>query len=456
MNLDFLKIIDEKADFLGDLSDYIWEHPELSFEEFACTEKYIEVLEAEGFTVEKNLAGISTAFSGRYGSGKPVIGLLGEFDALASLSQKAECCTQEAIVSGGSGQGCGHNYLGVGSFAAAIAVKKYLEETGASGTVIFYGCPAEEGGSGKAFMARDHVFDELDAAITWHPDSQYGIRPRDSLANYKVLYKFDGIASHAGGQPHLGRSALDAVELMDIGVNYLREHITDRCRIHYAITDAGGIAPNVVQAHAEVLYLMRAPSNAEVEDLYKRINNIAEGAALMTGTKASHVFIKGCSNYLNNQTMAWAMNDVIKEIPMPEYTEEELEFGRKFVTTALAGFPKTDPVNPYSTTITEYTGPTLTQGSTDVGDVSWVCPTLQFMGATNIKGTPNHSWQQVAQGKNSVGKKATLWIGKCMAAAAVKLLQEPDYLAAAKAEHKETVGPDGYKCPIPEGVKPGC
>ena len=237
----YLDIIDEKAQMLDDAMDFIWDHPETAFAEFESAKCLCDLLEKEGFTVEKNLANIETAFSGRFGSGKPVIGVLGEFDALSGMGQVSGVCEQKPD-GHEAGHGCGHNLLGVGSLGAALVMKNYLEKTGREGTVIYFGCPGEEGGSGKAFMARDGVFDELDAALSWHPYSKNGVRIRTSLANCQVLYKFDGKAAHAGLQPHLGRSALDAVELMDVAVNYLREHIPSDHRIHYAITDAGGFS----------------------------------------------------------------------------------------------------------------------------------------------------------------------------------------------------------------------
>ena len=235
-------------------SDAVWDHPETAFQEFKSTEILCELLEKEGFSVERNLAGIQTAFSGRFGHGKPVVGILGEFDALSGLSQESESIEKVPVCEGEPGHGCGHNLLGAGSVAAAIAVKEYLEKNGKEGTVVFFGCPGEEGGSGKGFMARDGVFDELDFAISWHPGDQNEVSVGSSLANYQVFYRFFGTASHAAACPELGRSALDAVELMNTGVQYLREHAIQEARIHYAITNTGGYSPNVVQPFAEVLY----------------------------------------------------------------------------------------------------------------------------------------------------------------------------------------------------------
>ena len=265
-NLDFLSVVDEKKQLLEDTALFLWEHPETAFTEFESAKYLCKVLRDEGFEVTENLAGISTAFCGRFGSGKPVIGLLGEFDALSGLNQ-TPVATEKCSCGGEAGHGCGHNLLGTGSLGAAIAAKRYLEMTGKPGTVIYYGCPGEEGGSGKAFMARDGVFDELDAALCWHPSAMNAVRSLTGLANCQVLYKFDGRAAHAGLNPHLGRSALDAVELMNVGVNFVREHMPITNRVHYAITNAGGMSPNVVQPYAEVLYLCRATTNKGAKEL---------------------------------------------------------------------------------------------------------------------------------------------------------------------------------------------
>ena len=446
--------VEKKAALLEETSRYLWENPETAFTEYKSAAWLCRVLREEGFTVEENLAGIDTAFSGTYGSGRPVIGILGEYDALSGLSQVAGV-TERQSAGGESGHGCGHNNLGIGSLAAAIAIKEYLKATGKSGTVIYYGCPGEEGGSGKAFMARDGVFDGLDAALCWHPSDETKIRTNRSLANYQVLYKFDGVASHAGGKPELGRSALDAVELMNTGVQYLREHIPSSCRVHYAITDAGGFSPNVVQAHAEVLYLIRAVDNKIVRELYERVNDIAEGAALMTGTKASREFIKACSNVVMNTAMQKVLYDKMVEIGSPVPTEEEIAYARELTLKALSHVPAADPDHPIWWEIGPYTEyEEQKHGSTDVGDVSWVCPTAQIYTATKARGTPGHSWQETAQGLNTNAIRRTLYASKVLAACALELLTDPELLAEAQAEHRRRVGPAGYEAPIPKGVMP--
>ena len=345
--------------------------------------------------------------------------------------------------------------IGTASLGAAIAIKRFLETQKCPGTVILFGCPGEEGGSGKAFMARDGVFDELDAALCWHPDENTGVRVQTSLANCQVLYKFNGKAAHAGAEPHLGRSALDAVELMDVGANYLREHMIDQARVHYAITDAGGFSPNVVQPHAEVLYLIRAPRSAQVKELYERVNDIARGAALMTGTTVEIDFVKACSDTILNDTLQRVLYEKMAQIGVPEITEADEAFARELTETALMEYPKADPVHPIHDELLPYTGQIEYEcGSTDVGDVSWVCPTVQAKAATWAFGTPCHSWQAVTQGIMPLAHKMTLYIAKSLAAMGAELMVNAELLERAKQEHRRLVGPEGYVCPIPQGVKP--
>lgn len=454
LDLNFLSVLDEKAEFLYRFSDDIWAHPETAFTEFHAAERYCAVLRSEGFAVTEGLAGIPTAFSGRFGSGRPVIGILAEFDALSGLSQEGGL-TEQRSAGGDCGHGCGHNLLGMASLGAAMAVKRFLEENKCPGTVILYGCPGEEGGSGKAFMARDGVFDELDAALCWHPDEVTGVGVQTSLANCQVLYKFTGKAAHAGGEPHLGRSALDAVELMDIGANYLREHMIDQARVHYAITDTGGFSPNVVQPHAEVLYLIRAPHSAQVKELYERVNNIARGAALMTGTTVEIDFVKACSDTVLNDTLQRALYEKMAQIGVPEITAADEAYARELTQKALMEYPKADPAHPIHAELLPYTGQIEYEcGSTDVGDVSWLCPTVQAKTVTWAFGTPGHSWQTVTQGVMPLAHKMTLYAAKSLAALGAELMGNAGLLAQAKQEHRRLVGPEGYVCPIPQGVRP--
>ena len=466
-------LLDNETENFCALSDKIWEIPETAFLEYESTAVLVKALKDYGFEVTEKVAGIDTAFSGRYGSGKPVIGILGEYDALSGLSQKSCLLTKEPIVSGGAGHGCGHNLLGVGALAAAVAIKEYIKESGCSGTVIFYGCPGEEGGSGKAFMARDGVFDELDCAITWHPWDTNRTSNESSLANYQVAYKFKGISSHAASSPHLGRSALDAVELMNVGVQFLREHMLDSARIHYAITDAGGFSPNVVQPKAEVLYLIRAKDNTYLAELYQRVNKIAQGAALMTETELEIDFIKACSNFVCNDTLMQVMQQSLEENAPPTYTDEEIAFARdiqnslenkangylsqsgRYANAADRKFildqmdkPIFDFVWPFANVEGDL------GGSTDVGDVSWICPTVQLMTATKPALVPGHSWQMTGVGKSSIAHKGMMYAAKIMADTAIRLIEDPEKLEAAKADLETRLGGAKYECAIPKQVRP--
>lgn len=451
--MDILSVIDEKQPLLTALADAIWDHPETAFTEFYAAEQICDALRSEGFQVTENLAGISTAFCGRYGTAKPVIAFLGEYDALSGLDQKSG--STHKCGNGSNGHGCGHHLLGVGSLGAAIAVKRYLEESGTQGSVIYYGCPGEEGGSGKAFMAREGVFDAADAAFSWHPDQENAVYTRTSLANCQVLYRFDGVAAHAATHAHLGRSALDAVELMNIGVNFLREHMPTDARIHYAITNTGGSAPNVVQAQAEVLYLIRSADTAQLEELYGRVNQIAQGAALMTGTTVSRETIKACSNTVLNHTLQQLLYEKMQQLGLPVLSETDISFAKSLTENALMQLPDADPTHPFAQDIKPYLGEvTPSCGSTDVGDVSWICPTAQILTAAFAKGTPAHSWQIVTQGKLPAAHNAMLYASKVLACAAVEILGNPEILDRAKAEHAQRTGTNGYRCPIPAGLQP--
>lgn len=453
------------------ISKHIWDHPETRYLEFESSRFLADELEKEGFYVERGVGGIETAFIATYGEHKPVIGFLGEFDALSGLSQKAESTVQEALEPGGVGHGCGHNLLGTGSLASAYAVKAYLEENNINGTVKFYGCPAEEGGSGKTFLVREGVFDGLDIALTWHPSYVNTIMSLSSLANYQVYFRFKGIASHAANSPHLGRSALDAVELMNVGANYLREHIIPEARIHYAITNTGGLSPNVVQSEAEVLYLIRAPKVAQVDEIYKRVCKIAEGAALMTETEMSLVFDKACSNYEPNRTLENVLYTKLQEAGAIHPTEDEKRFAEG-IWQSLSEGEKNNFVGGmesfgYKGDGSEFEGKYLADiisdyvpsdavmpGSTDVSDVSWVVPTAQLTAATCALGTPLHTWQMVSQGTSPFAHSGMLLAAQAMAETAIHLFENEEVLRMAKDEHKKRRAKEPYFSPIPKDVQP--
>ena len=463
-----ISAIEENKNTFTDLSDRIWEYAELSLKEFKSTEDCCTTLESLGFEVERNVANIPTAFLGKWGSGRPVIGILGEYDALSGLSQVGGSIQKEELVKGGCGHGCGHNMLGAGSLAAAYGVKEYLKSTGKSGTVIFYGTPGEEGGAGKAFMAKEGLWYDLDAAITWHPGDVNEVTVGTCNSCIQILYKYKGVAAHAAGDPEDGRSALDAVELMNIGVQYLREHTKDDARIHYAIIDGGGPSPNVVQPTASVLYMIRSKLVKDALSLTERVDKIADGAALMTETEYERVCIDGCSNTLPNSTLEELMERNMLSVPLPEYTAEELEYAKalkstyKSSTTPSTAAMYDKKVKCEIDILTEnntkainnfyckrYTGYHFSPGSTDVGDVSWQTPTVQIMTACFTAGAPGHSWQNVSLGKSSIGHKGLIYAAKVMASSVVELFESPELLKKAKEEFLEAAS-DGYYCPIPK------
>ena len=324
--------VEEKKEVICRAADQIWEYAELSLQEEKSAAYYCRVLREEGFLVEEGICNIPTAFAASFGTGSPRIGILAEYDALSGLSQEAGCTEPREHIPGGCGHGCGHNLLGAGAMAAAIGIKAYLEKSKKPGTVILYGCPGEEGGAAKAFMARDGLWKSLDAALTWHPEDVNEVNTGSSNSCIQTQYKFSGVASHAAGAPEKGRSALDAVELMNIGVQFLREHTSDKARIHYAITDTGGVSPNVVQPKASVLYMVRSNHVAEAVELQERVDRIAQGAALMTDTKVEKKFIDGLADTVPNSVLEQVLYDNFKELGVPSYTQEELEFA-----DALAG-----------------------------------------------------------------------------------------------------------------------
>ncbi len=468
-----LAAIEEKAPLVCAVADDVWEYAELSLQEERSAARYCQALSAEGFAVERGICGIDTAFAASYGSGRPVIGFLAEYDALSDLSQKPGSLTREELSSGGCGHGCGHNLLGAGCFAAALGVKNYLEQTGCPGTVVLYGCPGEEGGAAKAFMAREELWRGLDAALTWHPDDTNEVLTGSNNACIQTQFKFTGVAAHAAGDPDRGRSALDAVELMNMGVQFLREHMSDRARIHYAITDAGGRSANVVQAKASVLYMVRSDRVAEAVELQKRVDKIARGAALMTETDFEKQFIDGTADTVPNHTLETVLYENFRQLGVPAHTAEELAFANALAET----YPGADHIpgtgaacdsdiaeqvaalraengtamNDFLAPI--YQGGAFRPGSTDVGDVSWQCPTVQIHVAAWPNGCPGHSWQVVSCGRTDIGRKAAIHAGKVLCAGAIDLLTDPALLAEARTEFERRTK-EGYTCPIPPDAVP--
>ena len=421
--------IDSKKEYYVEISNKIWEFAEPRFQEYRSSELLQHVLKQAGFSIKADLAGEKTAFIAEYGSGKPVIAFLGEFDALPGLSQKADVAERIPVHTDSCGHGCGHQLIGTGTLASAIALKDFMKEHNLQGTIRYYGCPAEENAGGKAFLVRDGYFNDCDLALCWHPEQGRRACYGSTKANFRVFFTFHGTPAHASMCPELGRSALDAVELMDVGVNYMREHMIDEARIHYAITDTGGDAPNVVQSRAQVLYAIRAPKI----------------------------------------TLADHMNAYLEKLGPITYTEEEYAYAQKF-QQSLSDQDK----NQLPTIARDYFGPKAAEVmkkpifepmayqnlysdlkySTDVGDVSWLVPTVHLNIPTFAAGTALHSWQAVAQGKSSIAQKGMLYAAKIMALTAIDFLQKPELVNKAREELTKTLNGETYPNPLPKDLKP--
>ena len=466
-------LVASQADAAVALAKEIWNYAELSYEEVRSAAALMEALKKEGFAIEEGIAGIPTAFTATFqnGSGKPVVGFLAEYDALAGLSQKAGCPVQEAVEPGGAGHGCGHNLLGAGCYAAAVALKDYLVKENKDGTVIFFGCPAEEGAGSKQFIARAGYFDNVDFAYTWHPETINEVGSKGSVAIMGANFTFTGVAAHAGAEPHLGRSALDAVELMNVGCNYLREHMIDAARIHYAYSDAGGSAPNVVQSCAVIKYEVRAPKVSQVQELFTRVVDVAKGAALMTGTKMQYEITMAFSDYTANRTLGAVVDQCFRELGAPDWTEEDYALAAGFLRTyprsTMAGIreklgtyfapeeldkalekPLDSMVHPFNPKETGYNS-----GSTDVGDVGYATPTVMFHVATACLGNVGHSWQNTAFACSDIGMKGMLRAAEVMTFSAIRTMAQPELIRKAKEELIRKNG-GKYRCPLPDYVAP--
>lgn len=466
-------IIEAKREIFIEAADRIWGTPETRFATKESVKEYYRILEVEGFDIEKGVADMEHSFVATYGSGSPVIGILAEYDALDNLSQVADLAEPKPAEVGGNGHGCGHNLLGTGALTGAVGIKELIKQNDIQGTIKLFGCPAEESGYGKAFMARDGIFDGIDVALAWHPMDQTAAWGDSSLAVYQIYYNFKGVAAHAAAAPEKGRSALDAAELMNVGVQFLREHIIDEARIHYAFMDVGGASANVVQPSSSLYYFIRAPKVEQAEEIYKRVNKIAEGAALMTETELEIVFDSACANYIPNKALTTAMYENLKEITPMELTAEEVAYEQKYFDTvpevtkqalyqrARGAFPESSEEEiaeiatmPLNTKLFPLSFSDKTSGSTDVGDVSWVVPTAQVIISCEPQGTPPHSWQWVANGKSSVAHKGLLSAGKAIAMTAYDVLTNPELLKQAKEEHAKVLNGQKYKSAIPADVKP--
>jgi len=457
--------IEENKERIIEISDRIWEFAELGLIEFKSSALLSDELEKHGFIVERGVAGMPTAFVAKWGKGKPVVGIMGEYDALPGLSQK-KVPWKEVLKEGKPGHGCGHNIHGTSGMAAAIAAKKVVEKYGIKGTIKFFGTPAEENFSGKVYMVREGYFDGVDAVISHHPGTMNEVSLKSSLAINSAKFHFYGRASHAGSSPEQGRSALDAVELMNVGVNFLREHVIQDARIHYTI-EKGGDQPNIVPPYARSWYYIRAPERDQVEFIYDWLLDIAKAAALMTKTEVKPEFIDGIYNRIPNKTISDLLVKNMREIGTPKYSKEDLKFAKeiaKSITPEMKmdelkksgrpGWEKLvdkmiDDEVPDPWGDGEYM-----HASTDVGDVSWQAPNGSLRTATWVLGTPGHSWQVVAQGAVGLGHKSLIYAAKIMAATAIDLLTNEEVVTKAKKEHEQRIGNKKYKTPIPPEIKP--
>ena len=447
-----------------ELADKVWSTPETCYSEQNSMSAHVDELIYHGFSVTKGIANIPTAVVGEYGTDGPIIAFLGEYDALAGLSQKADVFHQDPIKKGANGHGCGHNLLGSASMQSAVALRDWLKDSNLPGVVRYYGCPAEEGGAAKTFMVRDKIFKDVDAAITWHPGCLPGIVKGSSLANCRVDFTFEGRASHAAVSPHLGRSALDAIELMNVGVNYMREHMPDKARIHYALIDGGGISPNVVQAKAKVRYVVRDETTPKMMELLERVKEIAKGAALMTQTKVKTKILAGVSNLLYNETLGNIMQGNLDQLGAPEFSKEDHLYAKKYQDTLTrkdiesayshAGIDLVEGQVLAETVVAGDVKPVDMGGSTDVADVSWVVPTVSLWGANYAIGTPFHSWQMTAQGKSSIAIKGMIHAAMVMAATGYDLISNKKILDDAWSEHNKTIEKTGYMLPISLSASP--
>ena len=458
--------VQENKDLLVDTHQKIWELAEVGLQEFETGKLLADILEENGFTVERGVAGMPSAFVATYGSGAPVIGLMAELDALPGLSQKA-VPYRAPREEGAAGHGCGHNSYATTAMGAALAVKAAMEKGDVPGTIKCFGCPAEETLVGKVFMVRDGVFDGVDACLGHHPGASNTASLGSGNAMNSVKFEFFGKASHAGGSPEQGISALDAVEMMNIGVNYMREHVVQETRMHYVIED-GGHEPNVVPAYARSWFYVRAPTRDLVDQYYDRVLKIAEGADLMAGTTHKVRFLTGVHNGLPNRPLAETIVANMREIGAPTYSEDELAFARELGKSVSPEQKRSGLSRSLLPDAMELVDVDLNTriydphgeerkgggGSSDVADVAWNTPTQEFSTAYFVVGAPGHSWQHAAIGGTTIAQKSTIFATKVMAATALDLLGSPDLVQSARADWEQRMTGLAYKCPLPPDLKP--
>lgn len=460
---ELLETVEDERRRIENLAMTLWETPELALEEHKSVRILTEILEEEGFSITLGIGGMETAFVAEYGDGKPRIGVLGEYDALPGLSQSVSA-TREAIEKGGPGHGCGHNLFGAGSFGGALAIKRAID-SGVEGTIRFYGCPAEETLVGKVYMAREGVFDDLDAALAWHPSRTTSPFMGQTLAMNSLRYTFNGEAAHAANSPESGRSALDAVQLMNTGAEYMREHIVDDARIHYSIVD-GGSAPNVVPATAEVWYYVRSPTRDGVEHITNWLDEVAEGAAMMSQTDVDRDFVTGCYSYVANERLSEVVYENLETVGLIPFEEEDRSFARDLKKTLsdetvrnqmdeIPDEKRGEIVNRalYSEPLRSFDRGEIHAGSTEVGDVSWITPTAQFWAAAWPVGTPSHTWQAVAA-NGSFAPKTAVYAAKVLAGIAYDLLMDASLRSEVREEFERLTADSTYESPLPPGIEP--
>ena len=465
MKDDALKWISDNESKIIENSDKIWNFAELGLVEYKSAELLAHILEENGFKVQMGVSDMPTAFIASWGKGGPIIGVQGEYDALPVISQKVST-KREPLIEGAPGHGCGHNIHGMTALAAAIAVKVAMENHDTKGTIRFYGTPAEENYSGKMFMVRDGHYDDVDAVLSHHPGSHNVAGIGSSLSVDSVKFHFHGVSSHAAYTPFLGKSALDALELMNTGVNFMREHIIQEARIHYVIED-GGMQPNVVPPYARSWYYIRAPEREQVRELTAWIQKIADGADLMARTTHEMEFVEGCYNVLPNKTLSDIVTANMREVGVPKYSADDMKFAEGLAETVskeekiselrLTKRPRwqelidktidTEIMDPWDEDI-------VWPGSTDVGDVSWVVPTMEFTTSTFVLGIGGHSWQVVACSGAGIGHKSLLFAARTMAGSAIDLLTKPELLKKTKDEFEIRKAGRNYISPVSKDVKP--
>lgn len=435
---------------LAKVSDSVWDFAETAFQEHKSSRLLADTLEKAGFTVRRGVAGMKTAFVAEFGAGKPTIAFLAEYDALPGLSQKVSA-DKDPREAGRPGHGCGHNLLGTASVFAGIAVKRAMEQHKLPGRIIVFGTPAEEGGAGKVYMVREGLFAGVDVVVSWHPGTGNTVGAGSCLAVKRARFRFHGLAAHAAGGPERGRSALDAVELMNVGSNYLREHVPQQTRIHYVIIN-GGKRPNIVPEEAESWYYVRAPKMDDAQAVFTRVVEIAQGACLMTRTKVEIRDESGTYEILPNLTLAGITHGHLRRVGAPAFDKPDYDLARALRKTV--GLDPTGPEHLMLDNRVSEISTQITMGSTDVGDVSWTVPTAEFSIAARAVGAPTHSWPFVATAGSPVGHKACSTAARVMAGTALELMTSPDVLKSAQEEFRRRTERFVYKCGIPAGQKP--